>query len=251
VCEGLVCDAEPLCCVLEWDLACQNLAFELCGLEQPSDCCGFLGPGVVCSDPACVEVVCAADPFCCDTSWDTLCGFEAQELCGALCCCSDKITICHIPPGDPGNAHTITISVNALPAHLAHGDTIGPCAAKSCTDECCNRHPTPGCDDPVCEGLVCGAEPLCCVLEWDLACQNLAFELCGLKQRSDCCGFLGPGVVCSDPACVEVVCAADPFCCDTSWDTLCGFEAQELCGDLCCCNEGAAAGASVVVTNTD
>lgn len=37
------------------------------------------------------------------------------------------ITICHIPPGNPSNAHTITISVNALPAHLAHGDYIGSC----------------------------------------------------------------------------------------------------------------------------
>ncbi len=39
----------------------------------------------------------------------------------------DWVTICHIPPGNPANAHTITISVNALPAHLAHGDYIGSC----------------------------------------------------------------------------------------------------------------------------
>lgn len=38
------------------------------------------------------------------------------------------VTICHIPPGNPANAHTITVSVNALPAHLAHGDYIGPCS---------------------------------------------------------------------------------------------------------------------------
>ncbi|MFH0864807.1 MAG: hypothetical protein V1904_01340 [Bacteroidota bacterium] len=37
------------------------------------------------------------------------------------------VTICHIPPGNPGNAHTITISVNAWPAHQAHGDYIGTC----------------------------------------------------------------------------------------------------------------------------
>ncbi len=240
-CEALVCDVEPLCCVAEWDLACQNAALELCGLDSPSDCCGFLGPGLVCSDPGCVEVVCAADPFCCDTSWDTLCGFEAQELCGDLCCC-DKITICHIPPGNPGNPQSITISTSALDAHLAHGDTLGECPPPVCTNECCNRHPTPGCSDPECEALVCAAEPLCCVIEWDLACQMLAFDLCGLKSPSDCCGFLGPGLVCSDPECVAVVCAADPFCCDTSWDTLCGFEAQELCGDLCCCDGGVAAG---------
>jgi LPXTG-motif cell wall-anchored protein len=38
-----------------------------------------------------------------------------------------KVTVCHVPPGNPANAHSITISVNALPAHLAHGDTVGPC----------------------------------------------------------------------------------------------------------------------------
>ena len=39
----------------------------------------------------------------------------------------DKVTLCHIPPGNPGNAHTISVSPNAVPAHLAHGDTLGAC----------------------------------------------------------------------------------------------------------------------------
>jgi|GEM_PF-2225369 len=38
-----------------------------------------------------------------------------------------KITICHIPPGNPANAHSITVSINALDAHLAHGDFVGSC----------------------------------------------------------------------------------------------------------------------------
>ncbi len=38
-----------------------------------------------------------------------------------------RVTICHIPPGDPDNAHTIRVSVKAVPAHLAHGDHCGPC----------------------------------------------------------------------------------------------------------------------------
>lgn len=37
------------------------------------------------------------------------------------------ITICHIPPGNPANAHSITVGVPALAAHLRHGDTVGPC----------------------------------------------------------------------------------------------------------------------------
>lgn len=36
-------------------------------------------------------------------------------------------TICHIPPENPSNAHTITVPVNAVAAHLAHGDFAGPC----------------------------------------------------------------------------------------------------------------------------
>jgi hypothetical protein len=38
-----------------------------------------------------------------------------------------KVTICHIPPGNPANAHTITVGAPAVKAHLAHGDEIGPC----------------------------------------------------------------------------------------------------------------------------
>lgn len=40
---------------------------------------------------------------------------------------NQTITICHFPPGNPNNAHTITILMEELPGHLAHGDTIGPC----------------------------------------------------------------------------------------------------------------------------
>ena len=36
-----------------------------------------------------------------------------------------KVTICHFPPGNLGNAHDITISENALAAHFAHGDFAG------------------------------------------------------------------------------------------------------------------------------
>ena len=44
----------------------------------------------------------------------------------------EKVTICHIPPGNPDNAHTITVGAPAVPAHLAeHGDSIGPCPEPS------------------------------------------------------------------------------------------------------------------------
>lgn len=39
----------------------------------------------------------------------------------------EKVAICHIPSGDPDNAHTIVIARAAVQAHLDHGDTEGPC----------------------------------------------------------------------------------------------------------------------------
>ena len=38
-----------------------------------------------------------------------------------------KVTICHVPPGNPENRHEITISLKALEYHLNHGDYIGDC----------------------------------------------------------------------------------------------------------------------------
>lgn len=48
-----------------------------------------------------------------------------------LTLCQDdgaKVEICHVPPDNPDNAHTIRIgSADALADHLAHGDSEGPC----------------------------------------------------------------------------------------------------------------------------
>ena len=38
-----------------------------------------------------------------------------------------KVTICHVPPGNSGNYHTIRIGESAVDAHLAHGDSMGEC----------------------------------------------------------------------------------------------------------------------------
>jgi hypothetical protein len=42
-----------------------------------------------------------------------------------------KTTICHIPPGNPANAHTLCVGNAAVRAHLEnHGDTLGPCVSE-------------------------------------------------------------------------------------------------------------------------
>ncbi len=45
-----------------------------------------------------------------------------------------RVDVCHIPPGNPENAHTITISENALSAHLDHGDRVGACETEQTVD---------------------------------------------------------------------------------------------------------------------
>jgi hypothetical protein len=39
-----------------------------------------------------------------------------------------KVTICHIPPGNPDERHTITVGAPAVAAHVReHGDYLGAC----------------------------------------------------------------------------------------------------------------------------
>ncbi len=80
---------------------------ELCG-PGAGDCCESNGtPG--CEDSACCDTVCAADPFCCDTTWDGICADIAEDLCGATC---------FVP----------------APANDLCADAIGPLSAGSSTD---------------------------------------------------------------------------------------------------------------------
>lgn len=40
----------------------------------------------------------------------------------------DGVVICHVPPGNPGNAHTIEVDASAVQAHRHHGDYEGACS---------------------------------------------------------------------------------------------------------------------------
>jgi cysteine-rich repeat protein len=72
-----------------------------------------------------------------------------------------KVTVCHVPPGNPAQPHTISIGEAAVSAHLAHGDQAGACAsgcpascddANLCTSDSCGAngqclHVAVSCDD--------------------------------------------------------------------------------------------------------
>lgn len=46
---------------------------------------------------------------------------------------NEKVTICHREGN--GSSHAITVSIHAVPAHLAHGDAIGDCTPQSSRPE--------------------------------------------------------------------------------------------------------------------
>jgi hypothetical protein len=72
-------------------------------------------------------------------------GARSEDLRSAPEATQGKVTICHIPPGNPENRHEITVGVPAVQAHLNHGDFVGTCepsckpAGSRCrtTEECC------------------------------------------------------------------------------------------------------------------
>ena len=62
---------------------------------------------------------------CSSTDAVTVCAVDV--ICYAGNSGNQKVEMCQIPPGNPANAHTICISPNAVPAHLANGCTLGAC----------------------------------------------------------------------------------------------------------------------------
>ncbi len=139
-CCNTVCDADPACCILEWDDVCVNLAIALC---EGAGCVGCGGPGCgdcfanlgvpFCNDECdgvacegCCDSVCAVDPFCCDVFWDQICADEAVDICGC----------------DPEEAPINDLCADALPIFLGATDYSTLCAG---TDgpmhEVCDQDP--------------------------------------------------------------------------------------------------------------
>ena len=172
-----------------------------------------------------------------------------------------KVAVCHIPPDDPGNFHTIQVSEEALPAHTAHGDLLGTCAAHcdmlcddgdACTiDECdptterCRAptdRPARDCDDGVnCTTDDCGAATGCvhtpncpegsaCDLESGECAATVL--LCGAPDDDMCGGMCPEGA-----QCMPFLVGAP----EGTVSTQCGCTAPALCGAGICgnCPDGA------------
>ena len=98
-----------------------------------------------------------------------------------------KVELCHVPPGNPANAHTITVSERAAESHLNNhsGDHLGPCQAGCqgadgcddgdlCTDDICLADGS--CDNPPIDPTSCNDGNTCTQDSCDPAqgCVNVA-----------------------------------------------------------------------------
>jgi len=96
---------------------------------------------------------------------------------------------------------------------------------------CYASNGSPGCSVDACCMSVCPLDPFCCNNSWDGICASLAIATCtncGNSGAGSCFTSNGsPG--CQSAACCTSICAADPFCCNTSWDGLCANAAWNAC----------------------
>jgi hypothetical protein len=154
---------------------------------------------------------------------------------------SEKLSVCHVPTGNPANAHTIAIGAAALPAHLAHGDAEGPCApvcrndGTACGDsaECCNGLCSDGvCATPCAEvGSTCGGNSQCCsgVCEGGTCITPCTEDGAACSQNADCCNGS-----CHNGTCGST-CGSNGSSCETGDDCCSGIctDTSKTCASDC------------------
>ena len=153
-------------------------------------------------------------------------------------------------PQGPESPATLIAAIGRLaewgePVSGVSGVSEGPCGDPD-AGECFEAHAGPGCNDEACCTVVCGKFPLCCQAQWEDGCVDIAVDLC---EEPPACPAEGscfephPEPGCADPACCELVCLFDAFCCGGPWDRLCAEQAMQVCGLLSCallpCSGGA------------
>lgn len=82
-CCNIICEIDPLCCYVDWDLNCANAASELCPAcgNAVSGSCFKANPTPFCDDKECCELVCSEDSACCEIEWDEICAAFALKIC--------------------------------------------------------------------------------------------------------------------------------------------------------------------------
>ena len=241
-CCAAVCDFDNYCCLTTWDSVCVSEALELCSNcgELAAGSCFFTHINPSCDNASCCATVCAADPFCCNNQWDNLCANAAVTLCPN---CGDAETgSCYIVHDTPFCDNAVCCeSVCAADPFCCNTEWDSFCSNAAITNcagcgnpnalSCYEPHATPYCADAACCNLVCAADPFCCNNQWDFSCSGAAVTNCAGcgNPSSGNCLQVHPTPYCADAACCTQVCDIDPYCCNSQWDSFCVNESNAFC----------------------
>lgn len=236
VCEESICRNNPLCCDDRWTYSCISFAFEdydACQENRPvseNSCFDFdyENAGWGCNDPECMNRVCLVDSSCCEFFWGDSCVDEAfnqgcdrtgnqgscfestraQLGCGDPVCeeivCNQRPDCCVETDGDRLNN-----VYNFECANIARESCEFPPPENSCFAASI----TPNCTDTVCLDLVCNEFSECCTLRYSSLCIEIALEMCDYEPINSCFEPNLYATNCSDPVCLDAVCAVDSTCC--------------------------------------
>ena len=109
------------------------------------------GIALVSSCDPCATALCAKDPYCCSTAWDTTCVGEVTAICGQSCTA---------PPPVPSDAGASTCGHPIC--------ATGPALVSTC--------------DP-CTTALCIQDPYCCTTAWDATCVGEVTAICGASCK--------------------------------------------------------------------
>ena len=235
-CCDVVCESDPTCCEVVWDVVCAALGQTLCG----GDCQVELDAADQVEAEGCVTET--NDPCEGGTAEPIVAG----RAFGGTFRLGGDVDVYSLDLGgfdsDADGEVRLRITMGAADAVLeirgagCDLDPVADVTSSSCQTStlitCVPAIPTefvvrPGPSSSGCENPVYAIRVE--VLDWcDEACGNPAG--CLVPHET-------PG--CEDPECCDLVCTIDPLCCEWSWDSFCTVSAATNCGgdpppnDLC------------------
>jgi hypothetical protein len=104
------------------------------------------------TNATCVSTLCALDPFCCSTSWDSICAGETKNA-----------TYCPTGVAAPNNVYSCACAHSYCVTGVALSATCDPCVK-----------------------AICAADSFCCTTSFDSICQNEVNSICHIPLGADC-----------------------------------------------------------------
>ena len=120
-------------------------SYQMQALRDNSDCARQAYDALEPACDPCVSMICAANPSCCDTTWDTQCVQEVRSVCGSLTTAESQGTC----------QHTLCSSGAALQPKCD-----SPPASSSCVE------------------AICAQDSFCCSNSWDNLCVDQVTTVC-------------------------------------------------------------------------